>query len=185
MNTIIRAFLFTSVITLLSISGWYGDGLGMGVRPPVVGNPAPDFQLTDLQGKSHTLRQFRGKVVLLNFWATWCKPCVKEMPAMQAAYDKLRDQGFVVLAINELEDHERVEKHIKDHDHTFDVLMDEDNQVANLYGVVGLPVSVFIDQTGRVQEYVRGGLLTEDLIEQTLHRITSNVPHSEKPKMDS
>ena len=149
--------------------------LGMGVRPPVIGSPAPDFQLTDLQGQTQSLSQYRGKVVLLNFWATWCKPCIKEMPAMQNAYDSLRGQGFTVLAINELEDKERVQKHIARHEHTFPVLMDEDNEVANMYGVVGLPVSVFIDQTGHIQEFVKGGLLTKDLIHKTVNQLLANA----------
>ena len=85
---------------------------GMGSRVPTVGMQAEDFQLTDLEGKSQSLSQYRGKIVLLNFWATWCKPCTTEMPAMQTAYDKLRDKGFVVLAVNELEDDARVREQI-------------------------------------------------------------------------
>ncbi len=71
------------------------------------------FSLTDLEGKTQSLSQYRGKIVLVNFWATWCKPCTTEMPAMQASYDKLRDKGFVVLAVNELEDEAKVREHIK------------------------------------------------------------------------
>jgi len=97
------------------------------------------------------------------------------MPAMQNAYDSLRGQGFTVLAINELEDKERVRKHIARHEHTFQVLMDEDNEVANMYGVVGLPVSVFIDQSGHIQEFVKGGLLTEDLIHNTVNQLLANA----------
>ncbi|HSQ92287.1 MAG TPA: redoxin domain-containing protein, partial [Nitrospiraceae bacterium] len=79
------------------------DSWSMGSRVPTVGMQAEDFQLADLDGKSQSLSQYRGKIVLLNFWATWCKPCTTEMPAMQTIYDKLRDKGFVVLAVNELE----------------------------------------------------------------------------------
>lgn len=143
----------------------------MGSRVPTVGTPADEFRLTDLDGKAHSLSQYRGKVVLVNFWATWCKPCTTEMPAMQASFDKLRDKGFVVLAINELEDDAKVRDHIKQYGHTFPVLMDRDNKVANQFGVFGLPVSVFIDEKGVVQEYLKGGLLTEDKIFQTVQRI--------------
>src|SRR5881409_1138947 len=66
----------------------------MGERVPVVGTPAADFTLTDLDGQTQSLRQYRGKIVLVNFWATWCKPCTTEMPAMQVCYDKLRDRGL-------------------------------------------------------------------------------------------
>ena len=152
------------------------DGWSMGSRVPAVGMPVEDFHLTDLDGKIQSLSQYRGKVVLLNFWATWCKPCTTEMPAMQACYDKLRDKGFVVLAVNELEDDAKVREHIKQYGHTFPVLMDRDNKVANQFGVFGLPVSVFIDEQGRVQEYIKGGLLTEQKIEEVVARIQKQEP---------
>jgi peroxiredoxin len=152
------------------------DSWSMGSRVPTVGMQAEDFHLPDLAGKEQSLSQYRGKIVLMNFWATWCKPCTTEMPAMQTTYDKLRDKGFVVLAINELEDDARVREHIKQYGHTFPVLMDHDNKVANQFGVVGLPVSVFIDQDGRVQEYIKGGLLTEQRIEETVARIQKQQP---------
>jgi peroxiredoxin len=152
------------------------DVWSMGSRVPTVGMQAEDFRLTDLAGKEQSLSQYRGKIVLLNFWATWCKPCTTEMPAMQTMYDKLRDKGFVVLAVNELEDDAKVREHIKQYGHTFPVLMDRDNKVANQFGVFGLPVSVFIDQEGRVQEYIKGGLLTEEKISQTVQRIQENKP---------
>jgi peroxiredoxin len=144
---------------------------GMGSRVPAVGTAADDFRLVDLEGKSQSLSQYRGNVVLVNFWATWCKPCTTEMPAMQNTYDRLREKGFVVLAINELEDEAKVREHIKQHGHTFPVLIDRDNKVANQFGVFGLPVSVFIDEKGVVREYIKGGLLTEQVILDTVARI--------------
>jgi len=148
----------------------------MGSRVPAVGMTVDEFRLVDLDGKTHSLSQYRGKVVLVNFWATWCKPCTTEMPAMQASFDKLRDKGFVVLAINELEDDAKVRDHIKQYGHTFPVLMDRDNKVANQFGVFGLPVSVFIDQQGRVQEYIKGGLLTEQMINDVVAKIQQQEP---------
>jgi peroxiredoxin len=152
------------------------DVWSMGSRVPTVGMQAEDFQLADLDGKTQSLSQYRGKIVLVNFWATWCKPCTTEMPAMQTTYDKLRDKGFVVLAVNELEDDAKVREHIKQYGHTFPVLMDHDNKVANQFGVFGLPVSVFIDQEGRVQEYIKGGLLTEQKINDVVARIQKQEP---------
>jgi peroxiredoxin len=138
--------------------------LGMASRPPLIGSPAPEVILKNLQGQEVKLSDFRGKVVLVNFWATWCKPCKEEMPAMQASYDKLRDEGLVVLAVNELEDTEKVAEHIKTHGHTFPVVMDRQNRVANRYGVVGLPASFLIDRQGIVRERISGSLLTESRI---------------------
>jgi len=144
--------------------------LGMAGRPPLVGGPAPEITLKDLQGQEVRLSDLRGKVVLLNFWATWCKPCKDEMPAMQASYDKLRDQGFVVLAVNELEDTEKVIEHVRKHGHTFPVVMDHDNRVANQYGVVGLPASFLVDRQGIVREKIFGSLLTEERIVDLVRR---------------
>ncbi len=164
--------VFVVIALLVALVGLPAfDGWSMGSRVPAVGMQAEDFSLIDLEGKTKSLSQYRGKTVLVNFWATWCKPCTTEMPAMQKIYDKLRDKGFVVLAVNELEDDAKVREHIKQYGHTFPVLMDRDNKVANQFGVFGLPVSVFIDDKGVVQEYIKGGLLTEDKIYQTIQRI--------------
>jgi peroxiredoxin len=169
----IRRNLPLAVAMILFASGTVWS---MGSRVPVVGTPVEDFQLLDLDGKPQTLSQYRGRVVLLNFWATWCKPCTTEMPAMQATYDRLRDKGFVVLAVNELEDDAKVREHIRQYGHTFPVLMDRDNKVANQFGVFGLPVSVFIDEQGVVREYIKGGLLTEQKIYDVVARIQKQEP---------
>ena len=164
------------VLALVLVAGLAGTVWAMGSRPPAAGMPASEFSLTDLDGKSHKLEQYRGKVVLLNFWATWCKPCTTEMPAMQTVYDELREKGFVVLAVNELEDEGKVREHIVAYKHTFPVLLDHENKVANQYGVFGLPVSVFIDQNGVVREYIKGGLLTEARIHDIVGRIQAAAP---------
>ncbi len=175
MKTVAKVIL-TSMFAVVLGWGLIHEAWSMGSRVPAVGMPVEDFHLTDLEGKSQSLSQYRGKIVLLNFWATWCKPCTTEMPAMQASFDKLRDKGFVVLAVNELEDDTKVREHIKTYGHTFPVLMDRENKVANQFGVFGLPVSVFIDQQGRVQEYIKGGLLTEQLIHDVVARIQKQEP---------
>ena len=163
--------LLAALVTLPAFDGW-----SMGSRVPAVGTVAEDFALVGLDGKERRLSQYRGKVVLMNFWATWCKPCTTEMPAMQTTYDKLREKGFVVLAINELEDEAKVREHIQQYGHTFPVLMDRDNKIANQFGVFGLPVSVFIDEKGVVQEYIKGGLLTEQVILDVVARIQKQEP---------
>ena len=171
-HKLLLGLLLVSVMVVISGGGVWA----MGSRVPAVGTTAEDFQLTDLAGKQQSLSQYRGKVVLVNFWATWCKPCTTEMPAMQETYDKLRNKGFVVLAINELEDEAKVREHIEQYNHTFPVLLDRDNKVANQFGVFGLPVSVFIDEKGVVREYIKGGLLTEQVILDTVARIQNLEP---------
>lgn len=168
--------LFVGLIIFLLAGVGLSKAWSMGSRVPVVGTPAEDFELVDLNGDAQRLSHYRGTIVLLNFWATWCKPCTTEMPAMQATYDKLREKGFVVLAVNELEDEAKVREHIKEYGHTFPVLLDRDNQVANQFGVFGLPVSVFIDEKGIVREYIKGGLLTEQKIHEIVARIQKEEP---------
>jgi len=166
--------VFVVIALLVALVGLPAfDGWSMGSRVPAVGMQAEDFQLDDLDGKTQRLSQYRGKIVLVNFWATWCKPCKLEMPAMQASFDKLRDKGFVVLAINELEDDAKVREFIKQYGYTFLVLMDRDNKVANQFGVFGIPVTVFVDERGVVQEYIRGQLLTEQKIQEVVDRLQS------------
>ena len=171
-----RFFVVTAIVVATFLGGGALSGWSMGSRVPLVGTPAEDFQLLDLDGNQQNLLNYRGKVVLLNFWATWCKPCTTEMPAMQSSFDKLREKGFVVLAINELEDDAKVRDHIRQYGHTFPVLMDRDNKVANQFGVYGLPVSFFIDERGVVREYVKGGLLTEQKIYEVVSRIQNQQP---------
>lgn len=171
-----KGFQKSLILAACLVFALIGTVWAMGSRPPATGMPASEFVLTDLDGKSHGLEQYRGKIILLNFWATWCKPCTTEMPAMQTAYDQLREKGFVVLAVNELEDEARVREHIHSYKHTFPVLLDRENRVANQYGVFGLPVSVFIDQRGVVQEYIKGGLLTESKIHDIVNRIQAAKP---------
>lgn len=156
---------------------------GMAGRPPAEGRPAPEFTLQSLEGETTHFKDYRGNIILLNFWATWCEPCIKEMPAMQQVYEDLKHEGFVVLAINELEDVERVARHIDDHGHTFPVLLDTDNSVANMYGVYGLPVTVFIDKNGIVYKYVKGGTLTEEIIRRIVHDLRST--EASLPKVPS
>jgi len=170
-----RKLLF-SVMVVVSALGL----LGMAGRPPLVGGPAPEITLKDLQGQEVRLSDLRGKIVLLNFWATWCKPCKDEMPAMQASYDKLRGQGLVVLAVNELEDTEKVIEHIRSHGHTFTVVMDHDNRVANRYGVVGLPASFIVDRQGIVREQIFGSVLTEDRIAEMVRRYGDPAPSARR-----
>ena len=168
------SIVFVVIALLVALVGLPAfDGWSMGSRVPTVGMQAEDFSLIDLEGKSQSLSHYRGKIVLMNFWATWCKSCTTEMPAMQASFDKLRDKGFVVLAINELEDDATVREHIKQHGYTYPVLMDRDNKVANQFGVFGIPVTVFVDEKGVVQEYIRGQLLTEQKIQEVVDRLQS------------
>lgn len=120
---------------------------------------AKDFTLPDLDGKTHRLSDYRGKVVLVNFWATWCPPCRREMPSMERLSQRLKDQGFVVLAINQQEDPDKVfvfTSQLKP-EPTFPLLSDRNSAVANAWGVQGLPTSFLVDKRGRVAYRAMGG----------------------------
>jgi peroxiredoxin len=108
-----------------------------------------DFTLTDLQGKAWHLADLRGKVVLVNFWATWCPPCRKEMPDLEALYDKYKDQGFVVLAISD-EEAAKVTPFIGERKISYPVLLDPGRKVNDLFQVEGIPKSFVFDRGGKL-----------------------------------
>lgn len=108
-----------------------------------------DFTLTDLQGTEWHLHDLTGKVVLVNFWATWCPPCRKEMPDLQALYDKYKDQGFVVLAISD-EEAAKVRPFIGERKITYPVLLDAGRKVNDLFQVGGIPKSFVYDRQGKL-----------------------------------
>ena len=121
--------------------------------------PAPDFTLKDMDEDSHRFSDYRGRVVILNFWATWCPPCRREMPSMQRLYEKYKDDGFTVIAVNQMEDPGHVFAFIGqlDTDPTFPMLFDPDSQVSQTYGVKGLPTTFLIDKRGRIRYRAIGG----------------------------
>jgi thiol-disulfide isomerase/thioredoxin len=120
---------------------------------------APAFSLEDMDENVRSLQEFRGKVVLINFWATWCPPCRYEIPSLEKLYRRIGDRGFVVLGINEWEDPDHVFAYTGQLgvDPTFPILFDSDSAVAAAYEVNGLPTSYLIDKSGRIVYRAIGG----------------------------
>jgi thiol-disulfide isomerase/thioredoxin len=116
------------------------------LEPP----PAPAVTLSDLDGRARALADFRGQVVFLNFWATWCVPCRQEMPALEMLYRTYRDRGFVVLGVNFREATREVRAFMDDARLTFPALLDTDAKVSEAFRVRGLPVSFLLDRQGRI-----------------------------------
>lgn len=118
---------------------------------------AADFAVPDLAGQAVRLSAYRGKVVLLNLWTTWCPPCREEMPSMEALYQRLKDRGFVLLAVSQDEGGKAlVEPFVQQLALTFPVLVDPEHQVGDRYEVWGYPESFLIDREGRVVERIIG-----------------------------
>ena len=120
-----------------------------------------NFTLTDLQGKSWTLRDLHGKVVLVNFWATWCPPCRKEMPDLESLYERFKDKGFVILAISD-EEQTKVQPFIKDRNITYPILLDNARKANDLFQVEGIPKSFVYNREGK--------LVTESIDMRTQHQ---------------
>ncbi len=133
------------------------------------GNIAPNFTLETLEGGKTKLTDYRGKNIIVNFWATWCPPCRAEMPDMQSFYDKHHDEDFVILAVNLTStesNRSNIQPFLEELGVTFPVLLDEENEVAEEYKVVGYPTSYFIDKAGTIRYKVVGPMNREFMQKQ-------------------
>jgi len=128
------------------------------VEQPKERLPAPDFSLERLSDKKQSsLSDYRGKVVLLNFWATWCSPCREEMPAMQQVWERYRSDGFEIIAVAaDWRGRKNVAPFIEEHGFEYPILLDPDGEVRNRYEVVGLPMSYLIGRDGKISGRVVG-----------------------------
>jgi peroxiredoxin len=128
----------------------------------------PDFALADIDGAVHQLSDYAGKVVIVNFWATWCPPCREEMPSMERAWQRLRDDGVVMLAINVGEDEETIFAFTANYPVAFPLLMDLDGGVTEQWPIRGLPTTFIVDPGGRLAYRAIGGRAWDDagLLEQ-------------------
>lgn len=129
------------------------------VVPVKVNYDAPELTLTDIQGVEHSISDYRGQVVLINLWATWCLPCREEMPALQSFYDNNKDKGFTVIAINDGEPLADVAKFAEDYDLTFPIWLDPTYiATEQAFKTMNLPSSFVIDRDGTVQLLWVGGI---------------------------
>lgn len=136
-----------------------------------VGEPAPNFILSTLQGNHVELSQLRGKGVLLNFWGTWCPPCREEMPSIEKAYQKYKDQGLAVVAVNIGESEVPVTSFKNQYKITFPIAMDRKKEITQLYAIDPIPTTYFIDKNGLVKKIVIGGPMSEQNIEDNIKQI--------------
>ncbi len=137
----------------------------------VVGQTAPDFQLPALDGNPVTLSEFSGRPVLLNFWATWCGPCLYEMPMLEAAYEGHSDEGLMLLAVNVGESKEKVEAYLARYDLSIPVLLDVRGSLMQVYDVQFFPTTFFIDGDGVVRARKIGAFASAEQLESALNEI--------------
>lgn len=155
--------------SLVTLSGNAGSSSLL----PKVGDPAPDFSLQTLAGENLSLAEFNGKPVLINYWASWCQPCRVEMPEIETAYQTYKNQGLVVLGINDThqDDLAEVKSFVNELKLSFPILLDQTGEVTeSRYGVIGLPTSVFIDRQGVIR-FIQIGAMTTAQLENNLKTI--------------
>jgi len=118
------------------------------LEPMKDNSPTPDFSLVDPSGKKASLKEYRGKLVLLNFWATWCVPCREEMPAMERLYQQFKNKGFTIVAVNVKDSNKDAFAFLKELKITYPIMLDPDGEVGLLYGAWGLPTTYLIGPKG-------------------------------------
>jgi peroxiredoxin len=131
-------------------SAFAAGGADQGLKPLPERPPAPAFDLEGPDGESVRLADFRGRPVIVNFWATWCPPCREEMPSMQRAWEQVRDEGIALIAINVGEDAETIKRFTQSYPVGFPLPMDLDSQVVQSWPVKGLPTTFVVDPEGRL-----------------------------------
>ncbi len=130
---------------------------------PVPGRPfAPHFQLPNLEGEMRRLADFRGKIVIVNFWATWCPPCRFEIPSMQRVWNQLKDKGVMMLAVHVGGDDDKIWTFATDFNVEFPILIDKTSSVSRAWGTIGLPTTFIVDPEGRMALRAIGGREWDD-----------------------
>jgi cytochrome c biogenesis protein CcmG, thiol:disulfide interchange protein DsbE len=171
MPLVVRGLVIAALIGGLTVWLSAGQGAqrileslpGNAPRPVEVGTPAPDFRLATANGGSMALSELRGKVVVLNFWATWCVPCRAEMPALEQVYQTHGGRGLVIVGIDVQESAEKVLGFLPEVGVTFPILLDTDTRLATRYRATGLPATFIVDRAGVVRD-IRLGPYTEDML---------------------
>lgn len=156
-------------------------------EPVLEGKNAPDFALPDLKGKMVKLSDYRGKVVFVNFWATWCKPCEEEMPSMQRMYEVLKKQyqNFELLAVSiDSKEPDVVEAFAKKYEVTFPVLHDKKGKIKEMYKTTGVPETFIVDQNGVIAEKVWGprNWSKKDSVKTIIELLTNGPSEPDKYK---
>lgn len=141
------------------------SGQNLGMIPAPVNFTAPDVSITDLDGNPVSFADYRGKVILYNAWATWCPPCKEEMPVLQAYYNDHKDQGFVIIAVEDGQPVEEVRNFVNEYHLSFPVWPDLKWVATTAFKIENLPTSYIIDRDG-VARLTWTGAVTRDMLEK-------------------
>lgn len=134
---------------LMALPGLHAHGVA-------ISDEAPDFTLKSLKGSNLRLEEYRGQVVLINFWASWCGPCRQEMPVLDRLHNRYEDAGFLVLGVNVEGEAKPAQKIVDKTNVTFPVLIDKDQKVSELYNLEAMPSTIVVDRDGIVRYIHRG-----------------------------
>jgi len=145
--------------------------LGMAASPPLVGGPAPTFKLEAVDGQVINMTDLKGQFVILNFWSTWCVPCIKEMPEFQKAHESLNPK-VKIIGINLGESKEKIGEFVQNNRLSFLILLDSYGNVSQEYEVIHLPVTYFITPDGIIRDKIFGGGVTEKMIEAKINQLS-------------
>jgi len=142
-------------------TGRYAMGLaalliGMSAAADIDNSAAPDFTLKSESGENLRLSEFRGEVVMINFWASWCGPCRQEMPLLDELYSQYKPMGFTILGVNVEEDSSKAKQMLDESPVNFPVLFDNQSEVSKLYNVVAMPSTVLVDRDGNIRYLHQG-----------------------------
>ncbi len=152
-------FIFLVLVSLTVSADRQQPELSFNLTPVKNVIPASDFELLNMDDEKVKFSKYRGKVVLLNFWATWCPPCIRELPSMEKLHQQVSAEDFKVIAVNQMEDVDQVFSFTGqlDLDLTFEVLFDTTSEVSQAYAVRGLPTTYLIDKQGNIRYRAVGG----------------------------
>ncbi|QHJ70929.1 thiol-disulfide oxidoreductase ResA [Planococcus halotolerans] len=128
-----------------------------------VGDQAPDFALTDLNGERQQLSDYKGQGVFVNFWGTWCKPCEKEFPLMEKQYQVYKEKGVQILAVNIAQSDYEVEQYAERKNLTFPIVIDKNKSVMEAYNIRPLPTTILVNPDGEIEKIVTGEMSEEDI----------------------
>lgn len=181
----LRRWDFVMVVSLAAAIIWtVGSRLPLGVGAPLSSSPspregffAPDFTLDTLQGEQVKLSGLRGKVIVVNFWTTWCPPCRAETPALEMSYEAYQDLDVVILGVNltDQDSLKEVESFVHEFGLTYPILLDRDGAVGLLYQLSGLPTTFFINREGIIRTVVIGGPMSETSIRSKIEALLKEV----------